>query len=89
MANNFAYIIMLSAAEDIMSVKSSNDSTAAPESCPVSVNSLALTSFAFQTEISDRKCVTSSLGPVLLVDIIPSLICKLLFPLIINRIPMA
>ncbi|KAL3998898.1 CLN3 family protein [Acanthocheilonema viteae] len=75
LCNNFAYVIMLSAAEDILSVedgpKTSSKSTDNP--C--------------QSSIIRHQCRPLSTGSVLLANIIPSLVVKIFYPFVMHRIP--
>ncbi|CAD5218105.1 unnamed protein product [Bursaphelenchus okinawaensis] len=79
LCNNFAYVIMLSAADDIMSqqehenVKSSSNST--------------LDSVKCVEKITSHECTTATLGAVLLADIIPCLVAKLVLPFFMHRLP--
>ncbi|XP_063593579.1 battenin-like [Penaeus indicus] len=66
LTNNFAYVVMLSAAHDILSQDFSNDAVGLPENA---------------TNISNpRDCNRMSTGAILLADIIPSLIMKIFAP---------
>uniref|UniRef100_A0A915B0H1 Battenin n=1 Tax=Parascaris univalens TaxID=6257 RepID=A0A915B0H1_PARUN len=75
MCNNFAYVIMLSAAKDILSAQqgrpTANDSS--DDTC--------------QTRIVHRDCPPISTGSVLLADILPALAVKVLTPFFMYRIP--
>ncbi|KAI6204349.1 hypothetical protein M3Y94_00663800 [Aphelenchoides besseyi] len=81
MSNSFAFIVMLTAAQDIMS-----DSTR---------NSVRLdewnnvTSSATQCEptINKRECRVEPLGAVLLCNVIPAFVVKSLLPFVMHRIP--
>ncbi|KAK0424735.1 hypothetical protein QR680_008820 [Steinernema hermaphroditum] len=78
LCNNFAYVIMLSAAKDILDVESGGshaNSTVDPSRCPADGSTLA--------------CSTISTGSILLADILPTLIVKLLAPFILNYLPYA
>ncbi|KAI6171512.1 Battenin [Aphelenchoides bicaudatus] len=75
LSNNFAYVIMLSAAEDIMS-QQTNANTATDSNSTVCM-----------PEIHEHTCEIGSLGAVLLADVIPSLFIKLTFPFFMHRIP--
>ncbi|RUS69569.1 hypothetical protein EGW08_022670 [Elysia chlorotica] len=84
LTNNFAYVVMLSAAHDILdeeegsSVPSSNitnSSTATPPFLDNPVNASYL------------ECNTISTGAILLADILPTLIVKLTFPMFLQKIP--
>uniref|UniRef100_A0AAF5PFX8 Battenin n=1 Tax=Wuchereria bancrofti TaxID=6293 RepID=A0AAF5PFX8_WUCBA len=75
LCNNFAYVIMLSAAEDILSVvdgsKASSKSTDDP--C--------------QNSVVHRQCQPLSTGSVLLANIIPCLVVKIFYPFVMHHIP--
>lgn len=77
LCNNFAYVIMLSAAEDIMSqqkdeIVSEPNTTSSSQCLP---------------NVGERACKSSALGAVLLADIIPSLVAKMALPFFMHRIP--
>ncbi|KAI6232657.1 Battenin [Aphelenchoides fujianensis] len=74
LSNNFAYVIMLSAAEDIMS-QQTNDNVEAESNATVC-----------QPQVT-HECTLGSLGAVLLADVIPSLLIKATFPFFMHRFP--
>ncbi|XP_027215665.2 battenin isoform X2 [Penaeus vannamei] len=72
LTNNFAYVVMLSAAHDILSQDFSKDAVGLPENA---------------TNISNpRDCNRMSTGAILLADIIPSLIMKVFAPFMWSHI---
>jgi battenin len=75
LANNYAYVIMLSAAEDIISKQ---------EGTGQSGNS---TESTCEADITSRHCIPKSTGWILLADVLPSLFVKLTFPFFMHRIP--
>ncbi|KIH50258.1 hypothetical protein ANCDUO_19664, partial [Ancylostoma duodenale] len=62
LCNNFAYVVMLSAAKDILDTESGGISKNGTHAC--------------REEIIDRQCQQLSTGAVLLADIIPALVVK-------------
>ncbi|XP_063453529.1 uncharacterized protein LOC117978920 isoform X2 [Pan paniscus] len=78
LCNNFSYVVMLSAAHDILSHKrtSGNQSHVDPGPTPMPHNSS-----------SRFDCNSVSTAAVLLVDILPTLIIKLLAPLGLHLLP--
>ncbi|VDL72354.1 unnamed protein product [Nippostrongylus brasiliensis] len=74
LCNNFAYVVMLSAAKDILE----SDSGGSPAN---------VTHDACRDKIVDRRCQRMSTGAVLLADIIPALVVKVTAPLYIQRVP--
>ncbi|KAI6171509.1 Battenin [Aphelenchoides bicaudatus] len=76
LSNNFAYVIMLSAAEDIMSQQTT-----------VNEHHENSTSKQCQEVVKINSCEIGSLGAVLLADVLPSLFIKLTFPFFMHRIP--
>ncbi|VDK69472.1 unnamed protein product [Onchocerca ochengi] len=75
LCNNFAYVIMLSAAEDILSVEDG------PKASSKSIDDPC------QSSIVHRQCQPLSTGSVLLANIIPSLVVKMFYPFVMHRIP--
>uniref|UniRef100_A0A0N5C8A9 Battenin n=1 Tax=Strongyloides papillosus TaxID=174720 RepID=A0A0N5C8A9_STREA len=73
LCNNFAYVIMLSAAKDILEKGSEDGYSSNNETC-------------VENE-KDIKCTNISTGSVLLADILPTLFIKLLGPLCLMNIP--
>ncbi|KAK6022824.1 CLN3 protein, partial [Ostertagia ostertagi] len=73
LCNNYGYVIMLSAAEDIMDIQKGQNKTESLSQC--------------EDRISSRHCTTISTGAVLLADNLPTLIVKLTFPFFMQRIP--
>uniref|UniRef100_A0A0K0EDP0 Battenin n=1 Tax=Strongyloides stercoralis TaxID=6248 RepID=A0A0K0EDP0_STRER len=96
LCNNYAYVIMLSAAEDIMD-KQKNDfsqvstTTILPNTdnefnfFDVKVNSSS--NDKCHKVVTSRECTVTSTGAVLLADILPALVVKLTFPFFIDKIP--
>ncbi|VDN44391.1 unnamed protein product [Gongylonema pulchrum] len=75
MCNNFAYVIMLSAAEDILSVVEDSKAPSKKTDDPC------------QHSVVRRHCFPISTGSVLLANIIPSLIVKIFYPFVMYRVP--
>uniref|UniRef100_A0A914E016 Battenin n=1 Tax=Acrobeloides nanus TaxID=290746 RepID=A0A914E016_9BILA len=73
LANNYAYVIMLSSAEDIMDKQQNKNDTYVDKVC--------------EEEITTRHCSTMSTGAVLLADILPTLLIKATFPFFLLRVP--
>ncbi|KAM9783807.1 battenin isoform X1 [Syngnathus typhle] len=84
LCNNFAYVVMLSAAQDILTEQESKNTT-------VSNNSLSVLATEFKdvsTGNSSRyDCNSLSTAAVLLADILPTLVIKLSAPLVIHKVP--
>ncbi|KAL3116411.1 hypothetical protein niasHT_006858 [Heterodera trifolii] len=80
LANNFAYVIMLSAAEDIIKGQSKLQMDQNLTRNSTSEN------FCYPV-LPKPRCHITSTGAILLADIIPSLIIKLFCPFIIDRVP--
>ncbi|KAK6044008.1 hypothetical protein COOONC_18484 [Cooperia oncophora] len=74
MCNNFTFSVMLSAAQDILNRH---------ERSPYEHN---VTDFCIP-EITSRICSPTSAGVVLLCNIVPALLVKLLCPFVMHRIP--
>ncbi|CEF67651.1 Battenin [Strongyloides ratti] len=72
LCNNFAYVIMLSAAKDILEKETKNGTSNYNETCP--------------KDEKDIKCTSISTGSVLLADILPTLFIKLLGPFFLMHI---
>nr|XP_020463954.1 battenin isoform X2 [Monopterus albus] len=79
LCNNFAYVVMLSAAHDILKKQESENATA------------STTAMDFQggnsSNSSRYDCNPVSTGAVLLADILPTLIIKLFAPFVIHKVP--
>ncbi|VDK46294.1 unnamed protein product [Anisakis simplex] len=73
LCNNYAYVIMLSAAEDILNKQEHVNTTRAVDTC--------------EDSLTSRHCTPLSTGTVLLADVLPTLFVKLTFPLFMQRIP--
>ncbi|CAM4580083.1 battenin isoform X1 [Caretta caretta] len=81
LCNNFAYVVMLSAAHDILSRQGAldiNGTTQTPPVTPPSGNS---------SNTSRYDCNPISTGAVLLADILPTLLIKFSAPFYIHRVP--
>uniref|UniRef100_A0A915Q206 Battenin n=1 Tax=Setaria digitata TaxID=48799 RepID=A0A915Q206_9BILA len=74
LCNNFAYVIMLSAAEDILSVEDSRKASSKGMDDPC------------QSSVAHRHCQPLSTGSVLLANIIPSLVIKIFYPFVMHRV---
>ncbi|TKR80136.1 hypothetical protein L596_014257 [Steinernema carpocapsae] len=79
LCNNFAYIVMLAAAGDILDTATSDDDVPA-----LSGNS---TTYQCIGDLKEQKCSPVSTGAILLADILPTLIVKTTAPFLIRRIP--
>ncbi|XP_062520770.1 battenin-like isoform X2 [Corticium candelabrum] len=79
LCNNFGYVIMLSAAHDILFHETNSSSTSTPS--PSVANSTN------DTNCKQLICNKQSTGIVLLADILPTLLIKLCAPWFMNRIP--
>uniref|UniRef100_A0A0R3RIG4 Battenin n=1 Tax=Elaeophora elaphi TaxID=1147741 RepID=A0A0R3RIG4_9BILA len=75
LCNNFAYVIMLSAAEDILSVGDG------------SKTSFKSTDDPCQNSVVHRHCQPLSTGSVLLANIIPCLVVKISYPFFLHHVP--
>ncbi|KAE9548437.1 hypothetical protein FO519_008352 [Halicephalobus sp. NKZ332] len=73
LCNNYAYVIMLSAAEDIMDKQQHKEKNDTESYCLDS--------------ITEPHCSSVSTGAVLLADILPTLFIKTTFPFFMQRIP--
>ncbi|XP_049426802.1 battenin-like isoform X2 [Epinephelus fuscoguttatus] len=80
LCNNFAYVIMLSAAHDILKKQESENSTA-----PTSASSAV--DFRNSSNSSRYDCSPVSTAAVLLADILPTLVIKLSAPFVIHKLP--
>ncbi|KAK5971085.1 Battenin [Trichostrongylus colubriformis] len=76
LCNNFAYSVMLSAAQDILNKHKGED--------PIEDN---ITDSSCVEEITYRICSPTSTGVVLICNILPGLCVKMLCPLVMHRIP--
>uniref|UniRef100_A0A915DWW9 Battenin n=2 Tax=Ditylenchus dipsaci TaxID=166011 RepID=A0A915DWW9_9BILA len=74
LCNNFAYVVMLSAAKDILERSDTTNQTHQSTECVKNVEDLP-------------KCSNISTGAVLLADILPSLLVKLLAPFTLHYFP--
>ncbi|KAK0424477.1 hypothetical protein QR680_008685 [Steinernema hermaphroditum] len=74
LCNNYAYVIMLSAAEDIMDKQEHKVSNETDKD-------------VCEAKLTSRHCTEMSTGAVLLADILPTLVIKLTFPFFMQRIP--
>ncbi|XP_054892047.1 battenin [Poeciliopsis prolifica] len=82
LCNNFAYVVMLSAAHDILEKQESKNSTA------TTPDQLAVGRRAGNHSNSSRyDCSPVSTGAVLLADILPTLFIKILAPFVIHKVP--
>uniref|UniRef100_A0A0N5BSN5 Battenin n=1 Tax=Strongyloides papillosus TaxID=174720 RepID=A0A0N5BSN5_STREA len=98
LCNNYAYVIMLSAAEDIMDKQEKNSNDEFTTAIPMKYDNYK-TNYTFDkvlAETSDdrcheivtsRECTTTSTGAVLLADILPALVVKFTFPFFADKIP--
>ncbi|XP_049926231.1 battenin isoform X1 [Epinephelus moara] len=82
LCNNFAYVIMLSAAHDILKKQESENSTA-----PTSASSAVDFQDGNSSNSSRYDCSPVSTAAVLLADILPTLVIKLSAPFVIHKLP--
>uniref|UniRef100_A0A915PIA9 Battenin n=1 Tax=Setaria digitata TaxID=48799 RepID=A0A915PIA9_9BILA len=73
LCNNYGYVIMLSAAEDILEQQDHHNATDIEAKC--------------LDKITTRHCSIMTTGTILLADILPCLFVKLSFPFFMQRIP--
>ena len=91
LCNNFAYVVMLSAAHDILAEE--EEETPALNSAQLNTTTtIPTTTHTSNLNISSSnhtylECNTLSTGAILLADILPTLIVKLTFPFFLQRIP--
>nr|XP_046270500.1 battenin [Scatophagus argus] len=82
LCNNFAYVVMLSAAHDILKKQESGNTTA---------STLVTVAIDFQggnsSNSSRYDCNPVSTAAVLLADILPTLVIKLFAPFVIHKLP--
>ncbi|AWP18366.1 putative battenin [Scophthalmus maximus] len=82
LCNNFAYVVMLSAAHDILKKQESGNATASTST------TLAVDFQAGNSSNSSRyDCNPVSTAAVLLADILPTLVIKLSAPFVIHKLP--
>ncbi|XP_062263953.1 battenin isoform X2 [Platichthys flesus] len=79
LCNNFAYVIMLSAAHDILKTQESHNTTASTEAVDFQGG--------YSSNNSRYDCNPVSTAAVLLADILPTLIIKLSVPFVIHNLP--
>ncbi|XP_059160548.1 battenin-like [Physella acuta] len=79
LCNNFAYVVMLSAAHDILKEEEGPSSN--------STNSSSFSTTTESPDLSYLQCNTVSTGAILLADILPTLLVKLTFPFFLEKIP--
>ncbi|XP_054861443.1 battenin isoform X2 [Amphiprion ocellaris] len=82
LCNNFAYVVMLSAAHDILKKQESQNATAS-SSVTFSMDFQAGNS----SNSSSYDCNPVSTAAVLLADILPTLVIKLFAPFVIHKLP--
>ncbi|MED6292057.1 hypothetical protein CHARACLAT_029826 [Characodon lateralis] len=81
LCNNFAYVVMLSAAHDILEKQKSKNSTSASDKLTVDFRA------GNSSNNSGYDCIPVTTGAVLLADILPTLIIKLFAPFVIHKVP--
>ncbi|XP_060883005.1 battenin [Labrus mixtus] len=82
LCNNFAYVVMLSAAHDILKKQSSENNTASASA------SLTVDFQSGNSSNSSRyDCNPVSTAAVLLADILPTLVIKLFAPFVVHKMP--
>ncbi|XP_023813628.1 battenin [Oryzias latipes] len=82
LCNNFAYVVMLSAAHDILTKEESRNATI---SAPVSL--VATSGVGNSSNGTNYDCNPVTTGAVLLADILPTLIIKFIAPVFIHKVP--
>ncbi|XP_068194096.1 battenin [Antennarius striatus] len=82
LCNNFAYVVMLSAAHDILKKQDPGNATVSSSSTPA-VDFQAVNS----SNSSRYDCNPVTTGAVLLADILPSFSIKLICPFMIHKVP--
>ncbi|RVE69010.1 hypothetical protein OJAV_G00073600 [Oryzias javanicus] len=80
LCNNFAYVVMLSAAHDILTKQESKNSTAS-----ASITLVVDSQVGNSNNGTNYDCNPVTTGAVLLADILPTLVIKLLAPLFIHN----
>ncbi|CAJ0596283.1 unnamed protein product [Cylicocyclus nassatus] len=73
LCNNYGYVVMLSAAVDILSVQQGDNESEPTNNC--------------EEHITERHCTTISTGAVLVADCLPAFFVGLIFPFFMHRIP--
>ncbi|XP_072026416.1 battenin-like [Amphiura filiformis] len=86
LCNNYAYVVMLSAAYDILETKDDSDGKNKTSHDIIPINP-PLYNLTNSTSIDPYECTVISTGAVLLADILPTLIIKLTSPWFADRIP--
>ena len=91
LCNNFAYVVMLSAAHDILA-EGEEENPALNTAQLNTTTTIPTTTHTSNLNISSSnhtylECNTLSTGAILLADILPTLIVKLTFPFFLQRIP--
>ncbi|XP_059204701.1 battenin [Centropristis striata] len=79
LCNNFAYVVMLSAAHDILQTQESQNATTPNATFPAGNSS--------SSSSSRYDCNPVSTAAVLLADILPTLVIKLAAPFVIHKMP--
>ncbi|PAV57166.1 hypothetical protein WR25_26179 [Diploscapter pachys] len=90
LANNVAYVVMLTAAKDILSDASNHSSTRSTQtegSTPLNHTLFSNPNDLCLAKRNHFHCTTKSTGYVLICNIVPALIIKILAPFFIHRIP--
>ncbi|CAL2044910.1 unnamed protein product [Caenorhabditis brenneri] len=73
LCNNYGYVIMLSAAEDILDDQKGTNTSSTNSTC--------------ETHLTTRHCQSVSTGAVLLADNLPALVVQTTFPFFMHRFP--
>ncbi|XP_047428683.1 battenin isoform X2 [Mugil cephalus] len=81
LCNNFGYVVMLSAAHDILKTQESGNGTASTSA------TLTVAVHGNSSNSSSYDCNPVSTAAVLLADILPTLVIKLLAPFFIHKVP--
>ncbi|TNN65045.1 Battenin [Liparis tanakae] len=86
LCNNFAYVVMLSAAHDILKTQQSQNASAST-SATIAVEFQDGNSSSNSSNSSRYDCNPVSTAAVLLADILPTLAIKLSAPFVIHKLP--
>ena len=84
--NNFAYVVMLSAAHDLLEDHSKNDSSTTTISPLTTTTTSFLPTTTAANHTNKFDCNEISTGAILLADILPGIFVKLLAPFFVHRI---
>lgn len=87
LCNNFAYVVMLSAAHDLLHTNNSSNSSTTTTPAPTSTSSTpSTTTTSSHNHTNKFDCNELSTGTILLADILPGICVKLVAPFFVHRI---